>query len=84
MLIFVHTNIKSIRNKFAMLASQVKFNVNKIMISETKLDDAFLFLNVLANLFLKALANPSELIITKMAAASCSLFVKTYQQDLFY
>ena len=38
-LIFAHTNINSIRNKFEMLTSQVKGNV--VMISETKLDDAF-------------------------------------------
>ena len=41
-LIFVHTNINSIRNKFDVVASQVKSNSNVIMILETKLDGIFL------------------------------------------
>ena len=40
-LTFAHTNINSIKNKFDMIASQVKGNANVIMISETKLEDAF-------------------------------------------
>ena len=38
-LIFAHININSIRNKFDMVASQVKGNVYVIIISETKLDN---------------------------------------------
>ena len=57
------------------VASQVKDNADAVMISETKLDDTFPVD--------KVLANPSELISTKMGVASCSLFMKTYQQDLF-
>ena len=38
-LVFVHTNINLIRNKFDMLASQVKRYANVTKISETKLDD---------------------------------------------
>ena len=36
-----HINTNFIRNKFDMLASQVKGNGDMIMISETKLDDTF-------------------------------------------
>ena len=41
-LILAHININSIRNKFDMLASQVKGNVDVIMIAERKLDYIFL------------------------------------------
>ena len=61
------------------VASQVKGNADVIMILEQNQMALFL----LINLFLKVLANPSELIKTKMGMASCSLFIKTYQQDLF-
>ena len=40
-LICAHINTNSIRNKFDMLASQVKGNADVVMISETKLDDTF-------------------------------------------
>ena len=42
-LIFAHLNINSIRNKFELLSQQIKGNVDGLMISETKIDDSFLF-----------------------------------------
>ena len=81
-LIFARININFMRNKFDKLASQVKGNTDVVMISETKLDGTFPG-SLEINLFLRVLANPSELIATKMELASCSFLVKTYQQDLF-
>ena len=63
-----------------MLASQVKVNVNAIMISETKLDDIF----SVDQLALEAFSKPFRINRNKNGVASCSLFVKTYQQDLFF
>ena len=40
-LIFAHVNNNSVRNKFNMLASQVKGSADVVMISETKQDDTF-------------------------------------------
>ena len=40
-LICAHINTNSIRNKFDMLASQVKGNADVVIISETKLDGTF-------------------------------------------
>ena len=40
-LIFVQINIKSIRNKFEFLASQIINNVDVLLVPETKLDDSF-------------------------------------------
>ena len=79
-LLFAHININSIRIKFDILASQVKGNADVIMISETKLDDTF----PVDQFALKGfIVNSSELIATKIGVASCSLFVKIHQQDLF-
>ena len=36
-----HININSIRNKFDMLSSMVKDNIDILMVSETKLDSSF-------------------------------------------
>ena len=36
-----HVNIDSIRNKFDMLSSMVKDNIDILMVSETKLDSSF-------------------------------------------
>ena len=35
--VFAHININSLRNKFELLADQVKVNIDVLMISETKL-----------------------------------------------
>ena len=40
-LIFVHLNINSIRNKFYSLADIIKDKIDILMISETKVDDTF-------------------------------------------
>ena len=40
-LIFAHANINSIRNKFEFLSTQVKGNIDVLMVSETKVDDSF-------------------------------------------
>ena len=40
-LIFGHININSIRNKFEFLSTQVKGNIDALMVSETKIDDSF-------------------------------------------
>ena len=40
-LILAHLNIISIRNKFELLSSQVKGNIDLLKISETKIDDSF-------------------------------------------
>ena len=40
-LIFAHLNINSIRNKFDSLADVIKYNIDILMISETKVDDSF-------------------------------------------
>ena len=79
-LVFAHNNINSISIKLDILASQVKGNADVIMISETKLDDAFFVDQFDLEGFI---ANFSELIARKIGVASCSLFVKTHQQDLF-
>ena len=42
-LIFAHLNISLIRNKSDLLAEQVAGNINVLMISETKLRNAFQF-----------------------------------------
>ena len=39
-LTFAHLNINSIRNKFEFLSTQVKGNIDILMISETKIDDS--------------------------------------------
>ena len=41
-LIFAHININSIRNKFEFLSTQVKGNIDVLMVSETKIDYSFL------------------------------------------
>ena len=79
-LIFAHININSIRIKFDILASQVKGNADVVMISETKLDDTSLVDQFVLEGFI---TNSSELITTKIGVVSCSLFMKTHQQDLF-
>ena len=40
-LIFAHININSSRNKFEFLSTQVKGNIDVLMVSETKIDDSF-------------------------------------------
>ena len=40
-LIFVHININLIRNKFQFLSSQVKGNINALIVSEIKIDNSF-------------------------------------------
>ena len=40
-LIFAHININSMRNKFESLSTQVKGNIDVLMVSETKVDDSF-------------------------------------------
>ena len=40
-LIFAHININSIRNKFEFLSTQVKGNIDVVMVSEAKIDDSF-------------------------------------------
>ena len=40
-LIFAHININSIRNKFEFLTTQVKGNIDVLMVSETKIADSF-------------------------------------------
>ena len=40
-LIFSHVNIYSIRNKCEFLSTQVKGNIDVLMVSETKIDDSF-------------------------------------------
>ena len=40
-LIFTHLNINSLRNKFDLLSEQIKGSIDKLMISQTKLDDMF-------------------------------------------
>ena len=41
-LIFAHININSIRNKFEFLSTQLKENIDVLMVSETKIDNWFL------------------------------------------
>ena len=41
MFVIGHININSIRNKFEMLFSMVKDNIDILMVSETKLDSSF-------------------------------------------
>ena len=41
MVVIRHTNINSIRNKFDMLSSMVKDNIDILMVSGTKLDSSF-------------------------------------------
>ena len=53
-LVFAHININSRRNKFELLADQVKGNINVLMISETKIDDSFPLGNFLLGGFIKA------------------------------
>ena len=53
-LAFAHININSRRNKFELLADQVKGNINVLMISETKIDDSFPLGNFLLGGFIKA------------------------------
>ena len=40
-LIFAHININSIRNKLEFLSTQVKGNLDVLMVSETKIDNSF-------------------------------------------
>ena len=40
-LVFAHIKINSLRNKFKLLADQVKGNIDVLMNSETKIDDSF-------------------------------------------
>ena len=40
-IVLAHLNINSLRNKFDLLADQIKGNVDVLAISETKLDDSF-------------------------------------------
>ena len=40
-LIFTHINVNSLRNKFESLSTQVKGNIDVLMVSETKIDDTF-------------------------------------------
>ena len=40
-LVFAHSNINSIRNKFEMLSDQIKGNIDVLFVSETKIDDSF-------------------------------------------
>ena len=40
-LIIAHFNINSLRNKFEFLISLIKYNIDVLMISETKLDESF-------------------------------------------
>ena len=40
-LVFAHININSIRNKFEFLSTQVKGNIDVLMVSETKIDNSF-------------------------------------------
>ena len=40
-LIFAHINIISMRNKIESLSTQVKGNIDVLMVSETKIDDSF-------------------------------------------
>ena len=46
-LVFVHININSLRNKFELLANQVKGNIDVLMISGTKINDSFPLWNFL-------------------------------------
>ena len=41
MFVIGHININSIRNKFEMLFTMVKDNIDILMVSETKLDSSF-------------------------------------------
>ena len=41
-LIFAHININSIRNKFEFLSTQLKENLDVLIVSETKIDNRFL------------------------------------------
>ena len=56
-IIMAHTNINYLRNKFDMLTNSVTEYIDKLMISETKLDDTFL--HVLYHL--KDFSNPCRL-----------------------
>ena len=40
-LLFARININSIRNKFEFLSTQVKGNIDVLMVFETKIDDSF-------------------------------------------
>ena len=40
-IVLAHLNINSLRNKFDLLADQIKGNVDVLAIPETKLDDSF-------------------------------------------
>ena len=40
-LVFADININSIRNKFEFLSTQVKGNIDVLMVSETKIDNSF-------------------------------------------
>ena len=46
-LVFAQLNINSLRNKFELLANQVKGNIDVLMMSETKTDDSFPLWNFL-------------------------------------
>ena len=52
-LVFAHIKINSLRNKFKLLADQVKGNIDVLMNSETKIDDSFPFGNFLIGGFSK-------------------------------
>ena len=41
MVVIGHINVNSIRNKFDMLSSMVKDNIDILMVSETNLDSSF-------------------------------------------
>ena len=56
-LIFAHININSIRNKFEFISTQVKGNIDVLMVSKTKIDDSF----PVANFVIHAFSTPYPL-----------------------
>ena len=50
-LVFAHININSIRNRFEFLSTQVKGNIDVLMVSETKIGNSFLVGNFVLNGF---------------------------------
>ena len=74
-LIIAHLNISSLRNKFEFLVDQIKEKVDRLMVSETKLNESF----PQGQFKISGLVDHLDMIVITKEVVLCYLFAKIFQ-----
>ena len=74
-LIIAHLNINSLRNKFEFLVDQIKKKVDRLMVSETKLNESF----PQGQFKISGLVDHLDMIVITKEVVLCYLFAKIFQ-----